>query len=86
MPGELKDQRHSQQDINDFKTSLQRLTWASLNYLKDHPHFQGQHEERGIDYSEMGKVKSHFSLSADTGLRFELPQRRHAQNKVIGYC
>lgn len=61
-----------------------RVTWASLNFLKDHLGFQGQHKESGTDYSEMGK--SHFSLSADTGLRFELPQRRHVQKEVVWYC
>lgn len=84
MLGELKDQGHSQLGIDDFETPLQRVTWASLNFLKDHLDFQGQHKERGTDYSEMGK--SHFSLSADTGLGFELPQRRHAQKEVVWYC
>lgn len=88
MPGEFKDwgMPHGLWGINDFETSLPRLTWASLNFLKDHLGFQGQHDERGIDYSEMGKVKSHFSLSAETSLGYKLSQRRHAQNKVIWYC
>lgn len=86
MLGELKDQGHGQLGINDFEAPLQKLTWDSLNFLKDHLGFQGQHRERGTDYSEMGKLKSHFSLSADTGLGLELPQRRHSQKKVVWYC
>jgi len=42
------------------------LSWTSLNFLKDCLGFQGQHEERGIDYSVMQKVNSHSSLSTDT--------------------
>lgn len=83
MPGELKDQEYGQPGINVPETYLQQLTWASLNLTKDHLEFQGQHEERGIDYSVMGKVNSHSS-SADTVLVFELSQMRNAQSKEVG--
>lgn len=83
-PGELEDQGCGQPGINVPETYLRKLTWASLNFTKDHLGFQDQHEERGIDYSVMGKVNSHSSLSADTVLVFELPQMRNAQSKEVG--
>lgn len=82
--GELQDQGYGQPGINVPETYLQRLTWASLNFPEDHPGFQGQHEEKGIDYSVMGKINSHSSLSADSVLGFDLPQMKSAQSKEVG--
>lgn len=79
MPGELEDQGWGQPGFNVPETYLQKPTWTSLNFRKDHLGFQSQYEEKEIDYSVIGKVNLHSSLSADKVLVFELPQMECAK-------